>query len=606
MPKSHQSRKLPRNREYPGYQFYCTIHDKSANAEHGFCHAVLCVIDWLKERLHSADVTIQEIEPLPDQDHASEIHPSDFKSFSYSSGFTLSAVSLPDQGIWTMRLKEPDSDTNTRKAIIGRFFTTDVGLHRKKNGQTELGVRILVTDPENAEEVDFAFRPKFVRYLFGAQDLTLTHVIDLPYLTALNIETEEQLKELRTLLDSSRRDMPVILVTQSFRLPKPENLLFPGGLPSRSLFPASGQASTSPAVPPPEYFYPIDADEIALHNFGYAITFRMTENLHSILAKRLKKPYVPGDILFAEPKCFGGNVSNLGQEEGTDVNVYDLAHCYSKHRSYDFGEVCFEYDAQLLAHRSEIDRIRSSRMVDEEKLDRLYREIDTLQSELSRKNQKIDELKLQVADEYKRGQQSEKSRADMLQTEKEKLQKMHYEDSARIQTLETDNREARGFRQAVEAIRSLSELPQTGAEVVTYFCNIFSERLDFTDRGRRTAEKCGIRPDALWYYLYQMATALYDLYLEDGTDIEKAFLEATGIELALTEGSMSHKDNRIMNHRRDTYLGKEVFTEAHMKLSAQRTGFEHQRIYYCFDRETQKLIIGSVGEHMKTAGSTRR
>ena len=51
MPEKYMPRKLPRNREYPGYQFFCTLEKENSTPEECFCFAVLCVVDLLKERL---------------------------------------------------------------------------------------------------------------------------------------------------------------------------------------------------------------------------------------------------------------------------------------------------------------------------------------------------------------------------------------------------------------------------------------------------------------------------------------------------------------------------------------------------------------------------
>ncbi len=100
-----------------------------------------------------------------------------------------------------------------------------------------------------------------------------------------------------------------------------------------------------------------------------------------------------------------------------------------------------------------------------------------------------------------------------------------------------------------------------------------------------------------------MATTLYDLHHANKLDVASEFLAATGTEVAMSEGSQSRKDNKIMNLRVDVYKGKEVSMEPHVKLRAQKAGAEHQRIYYCYDLEFDRIIIGSVGEHLRTAGT---
>ncbi len=603
------ARKLPRAREYPGYQFYCTMQKQNASAEECFCFGVLCVIDWLKQRLRETDVIPEEILKLPGQQSSFAINPSDLKSFTINSGFSAYVVSLPEHGIWSLRLKEPDSDTSQRKAVPGRFFTTNVGLHVMNNQQVELGIRIVVTDPDETPEVDFAFRPRFVRVLHAAQDITLTHATtELPYQKALIAENEEQLRPLRNLLESSECTMPVVLITQAIRLPQeksnanPNRIPFPANMPVPPpvLFPTACLP-----IPILEQYYPFDADDIASHSFGHAITFRVSEQMHAQLVKRLKKDYTPGDVLLVEPKRFGRTIRILGKD-GRDVmqQIWQYTHAFSKDRKYTFGGVVFEYDARSIESREQINQIRASgNLKTEEKLDKLNLKIDQLQAESDNKARKIDELREQLLSEYKRGEAAEKARNEQLYREYEEHEAELRTANARILHLEQENREARAIRSAVETLRSMQELPATNEEVVNYFLNVFGDRIAFTERGIKTACRCEIKPEGLWYYLYQMATALYDLHHAHRPDVESEFMAATGIEAAMGEGNQSRKDNKIMNLRKDVYEGKEVSMEPHVKLRAHKAGAEHQRIYYCYDHEFDRIIIGSVGEHLRTAGT---
>ena len=158
----------------------------------------------------------------------------------------------------------------------------------------------------------------------------------------------------------------------------------------------------------------------------------------------------------------------------------------------------------------------------------------------------------------------------------------------------------------METFRNMPELPRTNADVIEYFQKVFGDRIAFTERGIKTGCKCDIRAEGLWYYLYHMATSLYEIHHEGKPDVVAEFLHAAGIEVAMGEGSSSRKDNKIMALRKDTYDGKEISVEPHVKLNAQRAGTEHQRIYYCYDAELSKIIIGWIGDHLDTAGTIRK
>jgi len=329
--------------------------------------------------------------------------------------------------------------------------------------------------------------------------------------------------------------------------------------------------------------------------------------MHSTLKSRLKKDYTPGDILFVEPKRYGGAVRIISKDDPDPVKqAWTRAHCYSKDRKYFFGDVQFEFDARNIESREKIEEIRaSSDMESEEKLTKLNQTIDELQAENEKQVRKISELRTQAQQEYDKGVEAERQRNQDTIQENERLERDLQADRARIQQLEQENRAARAQRAAVEALRSLAEMPRTTSDVVNFFLQVYGDHIAFTERGIKTAAKCDIKPEGLWYYLYHMATILYELHHANIPDIVNEFQHATGIEVAMSEGKQSHRDNKIMNQRDDTYEGKELSMQPHVKLLPQRAGVENQRIYYCYDHELDKIIIGRVGEHLKTAGTSR-
>lgn len=613
----YQIRKLPKNREYAAYQFYAKLTYKGEQAQACFAFAVLTALDWLRERMRDTDAIPDEISALPDRHAFRGISPDDLKSFHISPSFTADCTSLPQYGLWTLRLKEPDSDTAQRKAVPGRFFTTNVGIHIMSADSVELGIRIDVTDPEGADEIDHAFRPKFVRYLFSEEDLTVEHSIPLSYEKAYVINDDKQFKLLRDYLDNSQSQMPVVIFVESFKLPQAalnpkvaSNPLDSKGNMAQFLSPSpfSAQMLFQPkkmSAPKIEHFYPFDTDEFASHAFGYGLTFALPETYYLSVKKRLRKEFDLGDILFVEPKRYGGTVRvyNPGASKVCD-QIQAKVHLYSKHKSYSFGHVQFEYDARSIAQHERIAEIQqSTQLAADEKLLQLNKIIEDLQSEKEAQIQKIDELKQQNTIEFEKGVDSAHKDMESLLGEYDDLQKKLQQLQANNDRLQSEVDDARNYKKAAETFRSLSEMPQSADQVLDYFLAVFADRLAFTERGMKTTRKCDIRPDALWFYFYRMATTLLDLFRNDVPDIESAFMEQTGIEIAFGEGAQSRKDNSIMRIREDTYNGKAIFVEPHVKLNDQKAGAASRRIYFCYDHEIDRIIIGSVGEHLRTYGT---
>ncbi len=126
----------------------------------------------------------------------------------------MDSTPLMGDGIWSLRLKEPDIGTDERPPVSGRFFTTRVGLRLNEKGYTELGIRIDVTDPASEEkEVDFAFRPGFVRALAVQPSVCFTQVRELGYGCLLRVDTPEEYKKFLFMLDNEDNQLPLVVFT---------------------------------------------------------------------------------------------------------------------------------------------------------------------------------------------------------------------------------------------------------------------------------------------------------------------------------------------------------------------------------------------------------
>ena len=128
-----------------------------------------------------------------------------------------------------------------------------------------------------------------------------------------------------------------------------------------------------------------------------------------------------------------------------------------------------------------------------------------------------------------------------------------------------------------------------------------SDRIAFTERGIRTAARCSVNPDVLWECLYCAATALADLHRAGVQDVEARFRRMTGWEMAVSEGSQTHRDSEYMALRRDVFEGREISVEPHIKFpgSLKKTGAKYQRLYYAYDPYSGKIVVGCVGDHLE-------
>lgn len=155
-------------------------------------------------------------------------------------------------------------------------------------------------------------------------------------------------------------------------------------------------------------------------------------------------------------------------------------------------------------------------------------------------------------------------------------------------------------KEALSLVRRVSQYPQTPEEIAKYFLIHFADRIDFTERGLASLKGCITRSDILWDALYQICTLLYDLYEDDTiSSVESEFNNKSKLEFARGEGSMTRKDSKLMRQYIDTYHGKEINIEAHIKSSESTPSSNRLvRIYFFYDSNIHKIIIGSCGKHL--------
>ena len=109
--------------------------------------------------------------------------------------------------------------------------------------------------------------------------------------------------------------------------------------------------------------------------------------------------------------------------------------------------------------------------------------------------------------------------------------------------------------------------------------------------------RCTTAPAVLWDALYQMVTTLFQLYEdEEEVMVDRAFNSCSNLRLARGEGTMTRKNAGLMRNYSDTYEGRVIDIQAHIKTAEVRPGSpKFLRIYFCYDPALHKIIVGSCG-----------
>tara|TARA_B110001469_G_C9624973_1_gene311885 strand:- start:161 stop:1795 length:1635 start_codon:yes stop_codon:yes gene_type:complete len=152
-----------------------------------------------------------------------------------------------------------------------------------------------------------------------------------------------------------------------------------------------------------------------------------------------------------------------------------------------------------------------------------------------------------------------------------------------------------------------TQLPKTLEDTVRVKAVILKERIVFTDDAFKSAadySRCQSL-DHAWKILFHIGTTLYDIKYSGQPvgDIEKRFKELSGYEYAKTEGQNTKHDNRLKQSRKFKYDDRDFELWSHIKYGVEEPKL--LRIYFDYDDQNKKIIVGHVGVHLDNA-STRK
>lgn len=186
------------------FQFCATIHpDPGQSASDTLVGAAGVVLDWLEDKFPAA---------VPATAKAG-------KSFSVDEhGQTLQIVSIPEVGLWSARLMQPDAPSpyGDRDAVAGRTWTTELSLVADGTS-VRAGVRVLCASLPYTQAPITLTRPRVIVHLSKRFDLRdVKPVESAPW----RLENNDDVERLFSLIKNPRRSLPVFLLTQ----PDPQRL----------------------------------------------------------------------------------------------------------------------------------------------------------------------------------------------------------------------------------------------------------------------------------------------------------------------------------------------------------------------------------------------
>ena len=632
---NYQPLKLNQSNRYPGYQFWSWVRIDGMDATETFHFVVLKIYEWLKEKLPEEDRKAPEMQVPAPEEYAS-VTEGLFKPYHTSIGFSLDITPLQNEGIWSLRIKEADGGTSERQAVVNRFFTTRVGVRLNDRGVTELGVKIDITDPASEEkEMDYAFRPGFMRRLGKQPEVHFEQGFELKYGKPYKVETEEEYKNLLYILDSEDNQLPLAVFTHvrpGEEKPGAKMSMdafvknfdpMKGGVPPVGMpgmgFP--GMKSPMPAAAPVKKdeppVLPYDTVAFSKVTFSFAVTFELGDKFTEKFRNRVKKDFRPGDILLCGAKKFRGGVSvfvypgeNEKAREKTFAEATLAAESYSKHKAYSFGTVVFEAEARNMEqHARVMELINSSTLAEKDKIGEQQYYLQLLLNVIDDKDEDIRKLEAQKNEAYDRGYSSAKQEIEKLKDDINDLKRERDAKQATIDRMADKSERYDRMEEALAGIRSTAELPETNEAVVQYYKAVYGDRLVFTKNGEESATLCRFKPASLWKILYIASHQLVDVFADCGKPegpSEEEVQASTGYRMSFREGSETRDRAELMKLREDVYEGETISIEPHLKLRASKGELENQRLHFYFDRKRNKVVVGYIGEHLESVSSWRR
>jgi hypothetical protein len=155
---------------------------------------------------------------------------------------------------------------------------------------------------------------------------------------------------------------------------------------------------------------------------------------------------------------------------------------------------------------------------------------------------------------------------------------------------------------SVDMAKLLPKIPETLLDTAKLAARSL-HRLVITDAAIESADEyanCQSCHEA-WEMLLHLNDAMFHLRFEDDSpkDLEKEFKEKTGYDLAMNEGKVTQKDKKLMRLRTLVHKGKQYDITPHLKH--QNNEPKSVRIYFAFDEEDKKIIVGHIGRHIPNA-----
>lgn len=375
--------KLLKNHIYPTYQLHAYMANRKTSPADGLRLAALTTMEWLCLRL--GDNAPNQLTTLPRPEQYKEVSNDCLCSFYFNAGFTINIVSLPEQGIWSLQISEPDLGSDpgmpnqVRQPVAGRVLETNIA-YRIVENSLECGFQTLISDPDSTSVPADTYRISIIRRLIENSDFGLRHLTPLTY-SVIRLESANQFKAMLAISRHEDNALPCVIFTQTQEKISPpssaSNIEVLSSFPSNSLF--SDSVSVLPvslakiqplakpviAVKDPPY----DTADFTRHCVSFCRTYLLDCKLLEKLRIESSQDIHPGDIVVLEPPQFGGSVwtipyklNQIRQQEAIRLLIEKI-HNYPRNKTVRFGHISFlSTTREVLLNNTRVAQLEAENM----------------------------------------------------------------------------------------------------------------------------------------------------------------------------------------------------------------------------------------------------
>ena len=597
---------LLRNVSYPTYQLHA-IAGKGTNAPQTVLKiAILETIKWLKLRFRAFELP-QELD-MPEPEEYEVFDLSDLSSFHLDMGYKLQVIWLPNRGIWTMQLTEPDlgdkpgAEDKKRMPVPGRLFETNVSYNMIASG-VECGFKTVVHEPQGTKAGCEVYRLAFIKNLARNPKVGLWQtwpIID----EAHTLSDYADIKRMKNWLADPGRMMPAVVFSEYAMPAEPSPCVLRTDMqpaltadripyrgfdrPMRALI--MGQ-DAKPSLP-------LDISSLTRYRMGYAQFFVLTAAQREAFIENVGRHIGNGEILIIEPSAFGGKTTLIpcdtieANHEKAIKNLDVLVQNYPKGKAVSFGQCVFVPQAQALEREAIINLHQSK--------DEMVR------SFLEQKDEIESRYRQKLAEQAEKSNESER-RIGRL---KDKVNELEEEKRAlKFGLSEIESRYKKKLAEKEGQIRYFKGLkcrPRGLSGVAAWVEERFEGRLILPEKAKDLLGKT--RPeevdlpllcDALEYLAMEYRDELIGLIDKETRDricsekYGRPFEVVPTTSLSVQMYSAEYKIKYYTG-----FKGKPIESLLDLHLRVGRNSANLLRIYFLYDKKRKLIVVGSLPKHL--------